>query len=191
MVDKIMDVSPEDADVQAKVEQWLSDVVVGLNLCPFARKPQRAGLVRYSLSRATSEKELLAELLAELEYLDNTHAEQLETTLLIIPNFLQDFVDYNQFLDLADWLLERHDYEGVYQLATFHPNYQFAGTRPDDAENLTNRAPYPILHLIREDSIERVLENYPEPESIPDKNIACVKSLTPGQLKKLFPYLFA
>ncbi|MDN3638086.1 DUF1415 domain-containing protein [Simiduia curdlanivorans] len=170
-------------------QQWLADVVIGLNLCPFARKPQRANLIRFTESRASSEQALLAELLTELEYLDATHAEQLETTLLIIPNFLQDFVDYNQFLDLADWLLERHDYEGVYQLATFHPHYQFAGTRADDAENLTNRAPYPILHLIREDSIERVLENYPDPEAIPENNIRAVQSLTPEQRKKLFPYV--
>ncbi|WP_390592832.1 DUF1415 domain-containing protein [Simiduia litorea] len=179
----------QQSPVILATQQWLSDVVIGLNLCPFARKPQRANLIRFTESSASSEKELLAELLAELEYLDATHAEQLETTLLIIPNFLQDFVDYNQFLDLADWLLERHEYDGVYQLATFHPHYQFAGTRAEDAENLTNRAPYPILHLIREDSIERVLENYPDPEAIPDNNIKAVRNLTVEQRRKLFPYL--
>ncbi|SDZ87314.1 DUF1415 domain-containing protein [Microbulbifer marinus] len=172
------------------VQQWLRDVVVGLNLCPFARKPMRAGQIRFKVSDARDDESLLTDLLEELRLLDNTPVEELETTLLIVPRHLREFADFNQFLDLAEWLLERHDYSGIYQLATFHPDYQFAGTRPEDAENLTNRAPYPILHLLREASLERALKNYPDPETIPENNIRRVEGLTEEQKRQLFPYLF-
>ncbi len=176
--------------VIAAVEKWLADVVVGLNLCPFARRPMRAGQVRFAVSAAETDEALMQELLAEMERLDSLSPAELETTLLVIPHHLQEFTDFNQFLDLAEWLVERHGYSGIYQLATFHPHYQFAGTAPGDAENLTNRAPYPILHLIREESIERVLANYPDPESIPEQNIRRVSGLSPEQKRRLFPYLF-
>ncbi|UTA47848.1 DUF1415 domain-containing protein [Simiduia sp. 21SJ11W-1] len=171
-------------------EQWLHDVVIGLNLCPFARKPARKGAIRYAVASATDDETLMAELLHECQLLDEQPADALETTLLIVPGHLQSFEDFNHFLNLADWLIERHEYEGVYQLATFHPHYQFAGTAPDDAENLTNRAPYPILHLLREASLTQVLESYPNPEAIPEHNIARVRGLTQAECKKLFPYLF-
>ena len=177
--------------IAAEVQQWLADVVVGLNLCPFARKPMRAGQIRYRVSATRDDEALMAELLAELQLLDELPADELETTLLIIPEHLQDFADYNQFLDLAEWLIERRDYSGIYQLATFHPHYQFTGTEPEDAENLTNRAPYPVLHLIREASIERVLKNYPDPESIPANNIRRVQALSEEEKLQLFPYLFS
>ncbi len=172
------------------MEQWLTDVVVGLNLCPFARKPMRAGQVRYAISGARSDEELMENLRVEMERLDREPAETLETTLVIVPCHLERFEDFNQFLDLAEWLIERGGYSGIYQLATFHPDYQFAGTDAGDAENLTNRAPYPILHLIREASIEQVLERYPDPESIPENNIRRVRALTAEQCLQLFPYLF-
>jgi len=172
------------------VSRWLSDVVVGLNLCPFARKPQRAGQIRFRVSDAQDDEALLAELLAELRLLDTTPAAEIETTLVILPQYLADFADFNQFLDLAEWLLDRHDYRGIYQLATFHPHYQFAGTEPDDAENLTNRAPYPLLHLLREESVERALEKYPDPEGIPEHNIRRVGALSESEKLQLFPYLF-
>lgn len=176
--------------VVVAVQQWLNDVVVGLNLCPFARKPMRAGQVRFAISDAQDDENLLVDLQRELERLDNTPVAELETTLVIIPKHLQKFDDFNQFLDLADWLMERSDYHGVYQLATFHPHYQFADTQPEDAENLTNRAPFPILHFIREDSIEKVLEHYPDPDSIPQNNIRCVEGLSEKQKRVLFPFLF-
>ncbi|MFC6632117.1 DUF1415 domain-containing protein [Microbulbifer taiwanensis] len=176
--------------VVAAVQQWLADVVVGLNLCPFARRPMRAGQIRYRVSGARDDEVLMAELLEEMQLLDSSLAEEVETTLLIVPNHLRDFADFNQFLELAEWLIERRDYTGIYQLASFHPDYQFAGTAPGDAENLTNRAPYPILHLLREASIERVLKNYPDPESIPENNIRRVEALTEEQKRRLFPYLF-
>ncbi|TLM78699.1 DUF1415 domain-containing protein [Microbulbifer harenosus] len=184
-----------DSDpVIAQVQQWLQDVVVGLNLCPFARKPLRAGQIRFVVSDAAGEKcneVLLEELLQEFQVLDRCSEEEVETTLLILPTQLRDFHDYNFFLDDAEWLLQRQGYEGTYQIASFHPHYQFAGTQPEDAENLTNRAPYPILHILREASLERGLKNYPDPESIPHNNIVRVESLTEAERKALFPYLFS
>ncbi|MFA0809910.1 DUF1415 domain-containing protein [Microbulbifer epialgicus] len=179
-----------DQDVIQAVEQWLTDVVVGLNLCPFARKPMRAGQIRYVASTSKTDEALLADLLIELQRLDSTPEDELLTTLLIIPNHLRDFADYNQFLDQAEWLLERNNYSGTYQLASFHPDYQFADTTPEDAENLTNRAPYPILHLIREENLEKMIELYPNPESIPENNIRRVESLSHKEKLRLFPYLF-
>ena len=180
-----------DSDpVIAQVEQWLKDVVVGLNLCPFARKPLRAGQIRFVVSDAAGEKcteILLEELLQEFQVLDRCSAEEVETTLLILPTQLQDFHDYNFFLEDAEWLLKRQGY----QIASFHPYYQFADTQPEDAENLTNRAPYPILHILREASLEHSLRNYPDPESIPHNNILRVESLTDEEKKQLFPYLFS
>jgi len=181
-----------DSDpVIAQVERWLHDVVVGLNLCPFARKPLRAGQIRFTVSEATSNDVLLEELQDEFEVLDRTSMEEVETSLLILPTHLQDFHDYNFFLDEAERLLKRQGYEGIYQIASFHPHYQFAGTAPHDAENLTNRAPYPILHILREESLERGLKNYPDPDSIPRNNILRVESLTDEEKRLLFPYLFS
>ncbi|WGL17346.1 DUF1415 domain-containing protein [Microbulbifer bruguierae] len=180
-----------DSDpVIAQVERWLQDVVVGLNLCPFARKPLRARQIRFVVSEATSDEVLREELLDEFQLLDRTSAAEVETSLLILPTHLRDFHDYNFFLTEAELLLKREGYEGIYQIASFHPHYQFANTEPDDAENLTNRAPYPILHLLREESLERGLENYADPDSIPHNNILRVEALTEEQKRLLFPYLF-
>ncbi|WP_078084115.1 DUF1415 domain-containing protein [Microbulbifer mangrovi] len=181
-----------DSDpVIAQVERWLQDVVVGLNLCPFARKPLRARQIRFVVSDATSDEVLLEELQDEFEVLDRTSMEEVETSLLILPTHLQDFHDYNFFLNEAEWLLKRQGYEGIYQIASFHPHYQFADTAPEDVENLTNRAPYPILHLLREESLERGLKNYPDPDSIPRNNILRVESLSDEEKRALFPYLFS
>ena len=122
--------------------------------------------------------------------LEALSAEERETTVIIIPNHLKDFSDYNQFLDYADKLLEQEDWHGIIQIASFHPDYQFAGTQKDDAENLTNRAPYPLLHLIREDSLEAALERFPNPENIPTTNIQRMQNLTNEEKTTLFPYLF-
>lgn len=174
----------------AEVERWLEQVVVGLNLCPFARKPSSKGLVRFSVSEARDDENLLAQMAHECSLLMSLAAEELETTLIIVPDYLQDFDDFNQFLDLADGMVDALDYRGHLQLASFHPRYQFANTQPQEAENLTNCAPYPVLHLIREASIERVLANYPDPEAIPGRNIARVKALSESERKQLFPYWF-
>ncbi|WP_122032231.1 DUF1415 domain-containing protein [Aliivibrio sp. EL58] len=176
--------------IEQEVQQWLEDVVIGLNLCPFAAKPNRNKQIKIFVSEATTEEELLEDVLQELMNLDSKTAEELETTLVAIPNMLQDFMDYNFFLDWVDALIKQQEWEGIYQIATFHPDYCFGGAEPEDDENLTNRSPYPVLHLIREESMEKVLKHYPNPEAIPDTNIARVEALTPEERRKLFPYLF-
>lgn len=176
--------------ITASVNQWLDDVVIGLNLCPFAAKPQRNQQIKIYVSNATREEELLQDILDQLLELNTKAPLELETTLVVVPDMLHDFTDYNFFIDWVEALIRQQDWEGVFQVATFHPNYYFAGTEPDDAENLTNRAPYPIFHLIREESMEKVLKHYPNPEAIPDTNIQRVSSLSDAERQALFPYLF-
>jgi hypothetical protein len=143
-------------DEQAVIEatrRWIAEVVIGLELCPFARRVFEANRIRYVVSAAAAEPALLADLRAEIEALAAAPAERVETTLLIHPRVLGDFLDYNDFLDAAEGLIEELGQRGVIQVASFHPEYQFAGTAADAVENYTNRSPYPMLHLLREDSI--------------------------------------
>ncbi len=172
------------------VNQWLNDVVIGLNLCPFAAKPQRNHQIKIFVSQASREEALLQDILDQLLELDTKEAQELETTLVVVPNMLDDFMDYNFFIDWVEALIRQQDWEGIFQVATFHPHYCFARTCPEDDENLTNRSPYPIFHLIREQSMERVLKHYPNPEAIPEINIQRVSQLSPAERKALFPYLF-
>ncbi|EPX6935033.1 DUF1415 domain-containing protein [Vibrio parahaemolyticus] len=176
--------------ITQQVDQWLNDVVIGLNLCPFAAKPQRNKQIKIFVSEATQEEALLEDILLQLIELSTTEPEKLETTLVVVPNMLQDFWDYNFCIDWVEGLFKQQDWEGIFQVATFHPDYCFGGAAPEDDENLTNRSPYPIFHLIREESMEKVLKHYPDPESIPDTNIARVSALSEEERKKLFPYLF-
>ncbi|MDK9780664.1 DUF1415 family protein [Vibrio sp. B172a] len=176
--------------ITEQVDQWLNDVVIGLNLCPFAAKPQRNKQIKIFVSEASQEEALLEDILLQLIELSNTEPEKLETTLVVVPNMLQDFWDYNFFIDWVEGLIKQQDWEGIFQVATFHPDYCFGGAEPEDDENLTNRSPYPVFHLIREESMEKVLKHYPDPESIPDNNIARVSALSEEERKKLFPYLF-
>lgn len=176
--------------ITEQVDQWLNDVVIGLNLCPFAAKPQRNKQIKIFVSEASQEEALLEDILLQLIELSNTEPEKLETTLVVVPNMLQDFWDYNFFIDWVEGLIKQQDWEGIFQVATFHPDYCFGGAEPEDDENLTNRSPYPVFHLIREESMEKVLKHYPAPESIPDTNIARVSALSEEERKKLFPYLF-
>ena len=175
--------------ITEQVDQWLNDVVIGLNLCPFAAKPQRNKQIKIFVSEASQEEALLEDILLQLIELSNTEPEKLETTLVVVPNMLQDFWDYNFFIDWVEDLIKQQDWEGIFQVATFHPDYCFGGAEPEDDENLTNRSPYPVFHLIREESMEKVLKHYPDPESIPDTNIARVSALSEEERKKLFPYL--
>ncbi|CAI2310064.1 DUF1415 domain-containing protein [Vibrio parahaemolyticus] len=176
--------------ITQQVDQWLNDVVIGLNLCPFAAKPQRNKQIKIFVSEATQEEALLEDILLQLIELSTTEPEKLETTLVVVPNMLQDFWDYNFCIDWVEGLIKQQDWEGTFQVATFHPDYCFGGAAPEDDENLTNRSPYPIFHLIREESMEKVLKHYPDPESIPNTNIARVSALSEEERKKLFPYLF-
>lgn len=170
------------------VQKWVETFVVGMNLCPFAKHEMLNNRVRFTSTKANSEEQLLMALQDEVELLNSEPA--IETTLLIHPNVLQDFYDYNQFLALADALLVDLKLEGTYQIASFHPDYQFGGTEPGDAENYTNRAPYPVLHLIREASLERAIKEYPESSQIPDNNVAQMNSLGHDKLQALFKELY-
>lgn len=153
----------------AAVRQWVETLIVGMNLCPFAKRELAKNRVRFTVTEATTDDELMAALQAELEFLDSDSS--VETTLLIHPKVLQDFDDYNQFLNFSDRFIAQLRMGGIYQIASFHPNYQFSGTNPDDAENYTNRSPYPLLHLLREKSLERVIADYPDINQIPVRNI--------------------
>jgi hypothetical protein len=179
----------EAAQIKA-VQQWLEQVVIGLNLCPFASKPYRDNQVRIQVCDSDNELSLLETLQAELTLIDESPASEIETTLLLIPNLLHDFEDYNQFLDLVDGLLDEFEWAGEYQVASFHPQYCFAGVAPESPENLTNRSPYPLLHIIRESSIEAALEHYDNPEAIPQRNIARMNALSEDEKRHLFAYLF-
>ena len=167
----------DPAQIETDVRRWLERAVIGLNLCPFAKAVYVKDQVRIVISDASTERALLEELGEELALLRDTPAEQVDTTLLVHPQVLGDFLDYNDFLGDADALVEAMDLDGVLQVASFHPQYQFAGSEPNDADNLTNRAPYPILHLLREASIDRAVAAYPDPDAIIERNIATVREL--------------
>jgi len=173
----------EYEEVVRAVRRWVEDLIVGLNLCPFAGPELVRNRIRFVVTDATTEEQLLAALAAEFALLNDDAA--VETTLLIHPGVLQDFLDYNQFLDSVDRLLVQMGLEGVYQVASFHPDYQFAGTAADDAENYTNRSPYPLLHILREASLERSIAAYPDVEKIPGRNIELMRSLRREKLRAL------
>jgi len=166
--------------VIAATQQWVESIVVALNLCPFAQRELTGGRVRFAATSVVSEDELLAVLQAELEML--TRDSAVETTLLIHPAVLADFFSYNQFLDRADRLLVDMGLEGVFQVASFHPDYQFSGTDSEDAENFTNRSPYPMLHLLREDSLHKAISEFPDVDQIPARNIERMNSLGKDRL---------
>jgi len=156
---------------------WVDKAVIGLNLCPFAKAVQVKGQVRYAVSDATDVDTLYRDLLAELELLAAADPADVDTCLLIHPHVLENFLDYNDFLDVAEACIEELDLLGVLQIASFHPDYQFADAGADDIENYTNRSPYPILHLLREDSIERAVAAFPDAADIYEKNIATLRQL--------------
>ena len=156
---------------------WLEKAVIGLNLCPFAKPVHLNNRIRYFVSDARSPARLLQDLMAELRALDTVDAAQCETTLLIHPNVLSDFSDYNAFLEQADDAVSELGFEGVIQVASFHPHYQFENTGPDDIENYTNRSPYPMLHLLRESSVKRAVTTYPDTTAIYRNNIETLRRL--------------
>jgi hypothetical protein len=156
---------------------WLEKAVIGLNLCPFAKGVHVKGQVRYFVSAAQTPDELLVDVLRELELLAETPRDKIDTTLLIHPQVLTDFLDYNDFLAVVDAALEEIDLAGELQVASMHPDYQFADTEADDITNFTNRSPYPTLHLIREDSIDEAVAAFPEAEMIFEKNMETMRKL--------------
>ena len=163
--------------VIARTRAWVQRAVIDLNLCPFAKAPQAKGQVRYAVSEATTPEALMADLVAELNRLAESPPDRIETTLLIHPQVLQDFADYNDFLDLAEGAVAALELEGVIQVASFHPDYRFADADPDDPSNATNRSPYPTLHLLREASIDRAVAAFPDPEAIYEANIETMRQL--------------
>lgn len=170
----------QESEIIAAVKQWLETFVIGLNLCPFASRELLNNRIRFKLSTAGTEQELLIDLASEFKLLDED--QSVETTLLIHPQVLQDFDDYNRFLTLTELLIEQLDLEGIYQLASFHPRYRFAGTEPEDLENFTNRSPYPMLHVIREQSLQQAIADYPDVTEIPARNIALMRQLGSAKL---------
>jgi hypothetical protein len=166
-----------DDDVIAAMRQWIEKAVIGLNLCPFARAVYVKNQVRFVVSHAPHLDGLLEDLDRELEFLAAADPEAVDTTLLIHPTLLPDFPGFNDFLQLAEAAVGENELEGVIQLASFHPHFQFAGTAPDDMGNFTNRAPFPTLHLLREASIERAVAVFPEAETIYARNIETLEAL--------------
>lgn len=171
-----------------QVEDWLVELVLGLNLCPFAKSPYQKEQIRFVVCEKKTEEEINDALIEECKFLDQDN--NIETSLIICPNALLDFFDYRQFLLWAEQTLKKNGWRGVYQIASFHPDYVFANTEADDRQNLSNRSPYPILHLLREASLEAVLERYDNPDSIPENNIQTLNSLSLDEIKKRFSYLY-
>ncbi len=176
----------EIQEVLLATRSWLEKAVIGLNLCPFAKAVHIKKQIRYAFSDAKSVKQLQRDLRAELRVLADADPSEIDTTLLIHPYVLQNFLDYNDFLDIADAAIEEADLDGEIQVASFHPQYQFAGTGVDDVDNFTNRSPYPTLHLLREASIEIAVAAFPDAAGIYEKNIATMHALGQKGWEALF-----
>ena len=166
-----------DEQIKHDMRRWLERAVIGLNLCPFAKGVHVKGQIHYHVSRATEAQAIRAELVTQLQDLAASDPAQRDTTLLMLPDGLADFLDFNDFLAEAEQVLDELELDGVLQIASFHPDFQFAGTRADDITNATNRAPYPTLHLLREDSIDRAVQAFPEAESIFEQNMQTLENL--------------
>ncbi|AGH45917.1 DUF1415 domain-containing protein [Paraglaciecola psychrophila] len=180
-----MCISPKvhNDEVEAVVKLWIDKVIIGLNFCPFAKKEIQRNTVRYAIYASTHVNDALSQFIEELAILDQQ--QDIQTTLLVFSNGFSDFEEYLDMLGLANSLMEQGGYGGIYQVASFHPDYCFDGEAQNDPANYTNRSPYPILHILRESSIEDALKRYPEPESIPKNNIAKARKLGSSFLKAL------
>lgn len=169
--------TPDNEVIIEETVQWLERAVIGLNLCPFAKAVHVKKQIRYVVSAATTPEALLEDLLREAQLLVETSADEIDTTLLIHPHVLADFLDYNDFLDIADELLVDRDLADDLQVASLHPQYQFFGTKPNDIDNFTNRSPYPTLHLLREASVKKAVAAFPDAAEIFEKNIEKLQQL--------------
>lgn len=177
--------APEHDHVIAATRRWLERAVIGLNLCPFARAELVRDRIRFVVSDATDAAGLAEDLQRELLHLQEVGPEVCETTLLIHPQVLREFLDYNDFLDVADALLEELELDGEVQVASFHPDYQFADAPADDITNFTNRSPYPMLHLLREASVERAVATFPDAAQIFGRNKRTLQELGPEGWRRL------
>ena len=176
---------PSDEAVIDETRRWLLQVVIGLELCPFAKPVHVKQQIRYFVSAAQTPEALLEDLLAELRGLAEADPEQVDTTLLVHPRVLADFLDYNDFLGVTEVALEELGLVGELQIASFHPDYQFAGNTADDLANCVTRSPYPMLHLLRESSVDRAVAVFPDSSLIVDKNIATLRALGHDGWKRL------
>ena len=174
----------ETTPLQA-TQDWLEKAVIGLNLCPFAKAVHTKGQIRWVLSSADQPLALLKELVQELKLLAASPAEEVDTTLIVHPLVLQDFEDFNDFMGVVEDALTDLGLDGVLQVANFHPQFQFADTELDDVTNATNRSPFPTLHLLREDSVERAVAAFPEAESIFERNVQTLQALGPEGWRRL------
>jgi len=168
-------------------KSWVEQVVIGHNFCPFAKQEFDQNRVHFILTETEGYEEALQALIIECERLDGN--DEIETTLIVYPKLLTDFEDFLDFVDMANQLISMQGYEGVYQLANFHPDYCFEGEDENDASNYTNRSPFPMLHLIRESSLEKAVMNYPSPELIPENNINLAREKGQDYFEKLLKKL--
>lgn len=164
-------------------QTWLNTVIIEHSICPFAKREFVNNTIHYEIINRDTIEQQLAQLILNCKSLDGN--DDIETSLLIFPDSLTNFEDYLDFIEIADALMHKQGYEGVYQLASFHPQYCFTGSTEDDASNYTNRSPYPMLHILREASLENALENYPNPENIPERNIELTRNLGLNAMQKL------
>ncbi|MGH1336892.1 MAG: DUF1415 domain-containing protein [Aureispira sp.] len=174
--------------IQQTTKKWLEKIVIGFNFCPFARRIWLQNKVLYQVCPTTDVAAILQAFIKACQELEEQ--DEIETTLLIVPEGLEEFETYLGVVEMAENLLEEMGYTGVYQVASFHPDYVFGGSTPQDPSNYTNRSPYPMLHLLREESIERALEHYEDPEGIPERNIALANSKTLATWKNLLAACF-
>jgi uncharacterized protein len=156
--------------VIAKTKKWIIDVVIGCNFCPFAGREVKRDSIHYEVLQNATQESVLESVMHSFHKLDDN--ENIETSLLILPGSFESFDDYLQLLDMTNSLLEEQDYEGIYQVASFHPQYLFAGSHNEDPSNYTNRSPYPMLHFLREDSVSKAIDSYPDIDEVPNRNIA-------------------
>ncbi len=168
-----------EEEVVAATQAWLEADVIGLNLCPFAKAVHVGRQIRYFVSRAETADRLQADLASELRLLETLDPAKVDTTLLIHPSVFGHFPDFNDFLGVAEATVEELGFAGVFQIASFHPRYQFAGTGPEDVTNRSNRSPYPMLHILREASLSRAVAEHPDAAGIPARNIETLRRLGP------------
>ena len=185
------ELKPSRAEVERKTLGWVKDFVIGLNLCPFARPLVASDALRVTVCEATDDESVAVTLLDEIERIQKASEAEIATTLVVLTNALQRFDDYLAFLDGAQQLLEEMDLLGVLQLASFHPDYQFAGEPIEAASHFTNRAPFPMIHVLREDMLTRALETYPNPEQIPERNSQKLEDLGRERLQQMLTALDA
>ncbi|MBE9560531.1 MAG: DUF1415 domain-containing protein [Proteobacteria bacterium] len=181
--------SAQEQTVIQQTKNWVEQIVIGLNLCPFASRPFQNNHIEYTVNSGDSTEQHLHQLAECFTRLDAS--AEIETSLLIYPDAYQSFDNYLQLLDLANHLLEDMDYAGSYQIASFHPDYCFEGSTEDDASNFSNRSPYPMLHLIRESGLEKAIANYPDVEQIPDNNIKKLREIGYQEMQKKLKKLTA